>query len=906
LEKRSVLVVGGGIAGIQAALDSADRGFKVYLVEKSPSIGGRMAQLDKTFPTMDCSICILAPKMIECYRHPNIELLTYSEVEKVSGSPGALRVTVRRKPRYVDEEKCTGCGECTKECPVKLPSEFDMGLRTREAIYRPFPQAIPNVFTIDKRGITPCRAACPAGVNIQAYVALTAQGKFEEALEVIRRNNPLPAVCGRVCFHPCEQECGRGEIDEPVAINPIKRFLADYERATKRKAERAPITREEKVAVVGAGPAGLTAAYQLVKKGYATTVFESLPEAGGMLRISLPRYRLPREALDADTRYITDTGVEIRTNTVVGRDITIEALLNDGYKAVFLAIGAGKSRKLHIGGEDLKGVVDALDLLTKASLGGGVELGKRVAVIGGGNVAVDAARVALRLGAEKVIILYRRSRKEMPASPEEVEEAEKEGVEIRFLASPKRVLGKAGNVSGLECVRMKLGPPDETGRRRPIPIEGSEHEVSVDTVVPAVGETPDVFFLPDDIKVTERGTVDVDPLTLQTSCPEVFAGGDVVSGPATVIEAIAAGNRAAVSIDRYLRAEDLRLGREDELELKPIDRSEVPKEGVERKKRQVMPCLPVERRLAGFDEVALGFTEEMAVEEAKRCLMCGGCCECLECEKLCEAEAIVHNQREELLEIDVGAIIVATGFVPFDPSQIKEYGYGRFKNVLTALEFERLVSASGPTGGKLLKPSDGKVAHKVAFIQCVGSRSQTKGMPYCSSACCMYATKEAILAREHDPNSEVYIFYIDLKVFGKGFQDFVDRAVKEWGVKYIRARPGEIREDPKTKDLAVWYEDIIARNVKSETVDLVVLCTGLLPRPENAELAETLGASLDQYGFFKSKDLMTAPLDSEARGVFLCGYCQGPKDIPESVAQASAAAARAAEIVVMQERRSKR
>jgi len=865
-----------------------------------------MAQLDKTFPTMDCSICILAPKMIECYRHPNIELLTYSEVEKVSGSPGALRVTVRRKPRYVDEEKCTGCGECTKECPVKLPSEFDMGLRTREAIYRPFPQAIPNVFTIDKRGITPCRAACPAGVNIQAYVALTAQGKFEEALEVIRRNNPLPAVCGRVCFHPCEQECGRGEIDEPVAINPIKRFLADYERATKRKAERAPITREEKVAVVGAGPAGLTAAYQLVKKGYATTVFESLPEAGGMLRISLPRYRLPREALDADTRYITDTGVEIRTNTVVGRDITIEALLNDGYKAVFLAIGAGKSRKLHIGGEDLKGVVDALDLLTKASLGGGVELGKRVAVIGGGNVAVDAARVALRLGAEKVIILYRRSRKEMPASPEEVEEAEKEGVEIRFLASPKRVLGKAGNVSGLECVRMKLGPPDETGRRRPIPIEGSEHEVSVDTVVPAVGETPDVFFLPDDIKVTERGTVDVDPLTLQTSCPEVFAGGDVVSGPATVIEAIAAGNRAAVSIDRYLRAEDLRLGREDELELKPIDRSEVPKEGVERKKRQVMPCLPVERRLAGFDEVALGFTEEMAVEEAKRCLMCGGCCECLECEKLCEAEAIVHNQREELLEIDVGAIIVATGFVPFDPSQIKEYGYGRFKNVLTALEFERLVSASGPTSGKLLKPSDGKVAHKVAFIQCVGSRSQTKGMPYCSSACCMYATKEAILAREHDPNSEVYIFYIDLKVFGKGFQDFVDRAVKEWGVKYIRARPGEIREDPKTKDLAVWYEDIIARNVKSETVDLVVLCTGLLPRPENAELAETLGASLDQYGFFKSKDLMTAPLDSEARGVFLCGYCQGPKDIPESVAQASAAAARAAEIVVMQERRSKR
>jgi len=865
-----------------------------------------MAQLDKTFPTMDCSICILAPKMIECYRHPNIELLTYSEVEKVSGSAGALNVTVRRKPRYIDEEKCTGCGDCTKDCPVKLPSEFDMKLRNREAIYRPFPQAIPNVFTIDKRGITPCRAACPAGVNIQAYVTLTAQGKFEEALEVIRRNNPLPAVCGRVCFHPCEQECGRGEIDEPVAINPIKRFLSDHERTAKRKVERAPITRKQKVAVIGAGPAGLAAAYQLVKKGYATTVFESLPEAGGMLRISLPRYRLPREVLDADIRYITDLGVEIRTNTVVGRDIAIDGLLKDGYNAVFVATGAGKSRKLQIEGEDLKGVVDALDLLTKASLGGAVELGKTVAVIGGGNVAIDAARAALRLGAKKVIILYRRSRKEMPASPEEVEEAENEGAEIRFLVSPKRVLGKAGKVSGLECIRMKLGPPDKTGRRRPIPIEGSEHEVPVDTVIPAVGETPDVSVLPDDIEIMERGTVDVDPLTLQTSRSEVFAGGDAVSGPATVIEAIAAGNRAAVSIDRYLRGEDLKSGREDELKLKSIDRSEMPKEAREKKKRQVMPCLAVERRLAGFDEVNLGFTEEMAVEEAKRCLMCGGCCECLECEKLCEAKAIVHNQNAELLEIDVGAIILATGFVPFDPSEIKEYGYGRFKNVLTALEFERLVNASGPTGGKLLRPSDGNVAHRIAFVQCVGSRSQSKGVPYCSSACCMYATKEAILVREHDPRSEVHIFYIDLKVFGKGFQDFVDRAQKEWGVKYIRARPGEIRENPETKDLIVWYEDITARNVKSMTVDLVVLCTGLLPRPENAELAETLGTSLDQYGFFKSKDLMTAPLDSEASGVLLCGYCQGPKDIPESVTQASAAAARAAEIVVSHGRGWKR
>jgi len=420
----SVLVIGGGISGIQASLDLADRGFKVYLVEKSPSIGGRMAQLDKTFPTMDCSICILAPKMMECSRHPNIKLLTYSEVLDVKGSAGDFKVKVLRKPRYVDESKCTGCGACAEKCPSKVPNEFDEGLGVRKAIYMPFPQAVPRVMTIDR----------------------------------------------------------------------------------------------------------------------------------------------------------------------------------------------------------------------------------------------------------------------------------------------------------------------------------------------------------------------------------------------------------------------------------------------------------------------------------ENCLKCGLC------KRVCTAGAIDYDQQPREVEVRVDAIIVATGFDLFDPSEIPTYGYGRYRNVITALKLERLLSASGPTGGRLTRPSDGRVPKSIAFIQCVGSRSQ-KDLPYCSSVCCMYATKEAILIKEHNPKCEVYIFHMDLKVFGKGFQDFLNRAMNDWDVKYIRSHPSRIEEDPETRDLLIRYEDTLEGRVKSVRVDLVVLCPALIPRRSNRKLAEILNIEVDEYGFFKSKDPLFSPVDTNVPGIFICGYCQGPKDIPESVAQASGAAARAAEIL---------
>ena len=890
----AVLVVGGGIAGMQASLDLADRGSKVYLVEKLPSIGGRMAQLDKTFPTMDCSICILGPKMISVLHHPNITLLTYSEVKQVSGSAGNFKVEVIKKPRYVDESKCTGCDECTTACPVTLPNEFDMGLAKRKAIYRLFPQSVPNVFAIDRRGTPPCRFACPGGVNAQGYVALIANRKFKEAYDLIRKDLVLPGVLGRVCFHPCEDECERGKVDEPIAICALKRFAVDCaEKIEKEKPEPLPKKYDEKVAIIGSGPAGLAAAYELIKTGYAVTVFEKDSEPGGMARYAIPDYRLPKRVLDEDISYLVDLGVEIRTNTTLGKDVTLEDLKTMGYRAFFLAVGAQKSVRLGIEGENLDGVLHALDFLRKANLGEKVNLGDSIAVIGGGDVAVDSARTALRLGAKKVTILYRRSRKEMPAHQPEVEETEKEGVEMKFLVSPKRILGEKGKVATVECLKMALGPPDETGRRRPIPVEGSEHSILVDTVIVAIGQMLDSSSLPEKI-LTSRRTITVDPVTFETNVQGVFAGGDATLGPASVIDAIACGKEAAISIHRYLRGEDVRAGRPE----KRIKVEKVPKEGIIKKQRKTIPALPVEKRNENFEEVVLGYTEEMAVEEANRCLSCGGCSECRECEKACSAQAVDFNQKPEEITLNVSSIILATGLELYDPAPISEYGYKRYKNVLLSLELERLINASGPTRGELLRPSDNKHPHKIVFIQCVGSRTQQKGFPYCSSVCCMYATKEAILVREHNPECQVYILYMDLRVFGKRFQEFVSRAKDKWGVKYVNGRVATVVEDPATRNVLVRYENTTEGKIENLHADLVVLCPALIPREDNELLAKIFDLELNEYSFFKTEDPLLTSVKTNVPGVFVCGYCQAPKDISESVTQASAAAARAAEVAV--------
>ncbi|MFQ6079600.1 MAG: NAD(P)-binding protein, partial [Thermodesulfobacteriota bacterium] len=324
------LVIGAGIAGMQAALDIADKGFKVHLVEKDPSIGGHMAQLDKTFPTLDCSACIITPKMVETANHPNIHLVTYSDVVNIDGKAGHFKAIIRRKSRYVDMVKCTACGDCVEQCPVSLPNEFDMGLGMRKAIYIPFPQAVPLKYTIDRRGTPPCRATCPVHCNAQGYVGLISQGKYEEALQLIMESLPLPGVLGRICPHPCEAECNRTSLDEPVAICELKRFVAD--RVKMKPPTRRGNERPERVAIIGSGPAGLTAAYYLSLEGYGVTIFEKLPTPGGMLRTGIPEYRLPRDVLDGEIEHIRGLGVEIKTSSSFGEDVSVEEIFGQGFK----------------------------------------------------------------------------------------------------------------------------------------------------------------------------------------------------------------------------------------------------------------------------------------------------------------------------------------------------------------------------------------------------------------------------------------------------------------------------------------------------------------------------------------------------------------------------------------------
>jgi heterodisulfide reductase subunit A-like polyferredoxin len=884
-EEKSVLVIGGGIAGIQASLDLAEQGYKVHIIEKSPSIGGKMALLDKTFPTMDCAVCIFAPKMIETSRHPNINVLSYSQVKSVSGEAGKFNIQIQRDARYIREDRCTGCNDCTEVCPVDIPSDYEMGFGTRKAIYRLFPQAVPNVFTIDKRGIPPCKATCPAGMNVQGYIALVREGKFKEAVELMRQDIPFPAVCGRVCFHPCEAQCERRLVDESIAIRDLKRFASDYELANGIEIPEITEKRDETVAIVGAGPSGLTAAYELAKNGYGVTVFESQDEPGGMLRYAIPDYRLPKDVLAKEIQFIKDLGVQIRTNKILGKDITLEGLRTQ-YNSVLLAIGTQKNREMNIPGEDTHGVIQALQFLNDVNSKRKIKLKGRVAVIGGGNVAIDAARCAYRMGADEVYLIYRRSREEMPAYGYDVVKAEQEGVTFHLLANPVAFNSKDGKISAVECIRMDLGELDASGRRRPVPIEGSEFTIDVNTIILAIGQMPDGESISDSLDVTRESLIVADEISLNTNLKGVFASGDIVLGPSTVIDAIAEGKRAAESIHRYLNFENLTEGRDKPI----IVVKDVHIDGIAPAPRQPMLEHLPGSLLGNFDEIELGFTPEMASIEADRCLSCGGCSDCHECRKVCEPNAIDYNMVDYIEELDVSAIVVATGLETFDPSVIKEYGYGRFKNVITALEMERMLSTTGCTSGELIRLSDEKHPHNVTFLQCVGSRSMKEGYPYCSSVCCMHATKEGILVKEHIPEAEVSLFYTDMRAFGKEFRSFVNRAQEDYGLTYIRAKPAEVREDPDTGNLHFWYEDTLTGEIKKFETELIILSTALTPSKDNPELASTLGVEVDEYGFFVKPDPILSPLSTTRDGIFVCGFCQGPKDIPDAIAEASGVA----------------
>jgi len=468
-----------------------------------------------------------------------------------------------------------------------------------------------------------CQHICPISQDVPSYIGYLAQGKFEEAVKIVLKENPLPLICGRVCDTPCEEKCVAGEWDDPIAIRSLKRFLADYEMKHGVEPDHKPKPeREERIAVVGSGPGGLTCAYYLALEGYKVTIFESLPVAGGMLAIGIPEFRLPKNILEYEINRIKKLGVEIKTNTTIGKDIPLEKLKED-YKAVFIAIGAHKGLKMRIPNEDAEGVLDAVEFLRDYNLGKDVKIGDKVIVVGGGNSAIDAARVAKRLGKETTI-LYRRTRVEMPAIKSEIEEALLEGIDIQYLAAPVNVLSNNGKIEGMECIRMKLSDMDESGRRRPVPIEGSEFKVDVDTLILAISQEPDVSMLVGEngLKVSSWSTLEVDPETLVTNVEGIFAGGDVVSGPNTVTAAMSHGKIAAQMIDKFVCGEKLERKYEVTRPAARVEAVELSEEEVQSLKRPEMPAIPVDQRTASFKEVELGFGEAAAIAEAKRCLRC--------------------------------------------------------------------------------------------------------------------------------------------------------------------------------------------------------------------------------------------------------------------------------------------
>jgi NADH-quinone oxidoreductase subunit F len=469
----------------------------------------------------------------------------------------------------------------------------------------------------------PCQFTCPAGIDVPSYVALIAHGRFEEALNLIREDNPLPSVCGYVCPAPCEAQCRRGEIDQPSAIKYLKRFVSDFVREQGEPSPPAKIYRKEKVAIIGSGPAGLSAAYYLSSEGYPVTVFEALPVLGGMVRVGIPKFRLPREVLEFDIQAIAQRGVTFQTNTRIGKDLTLDELKGQGYQAFFISTGAHQDIRLGIKGEELPGVLSGVEFLRQVALDQKVSLGKRQAVIGGGNVAMDAARTAIRMGSA-VTILYRRTRVEMPAYAHEVAQALDEGVEINFLTQPVEILGD-GKVTGIVCQAMELGEPDASGRRRPIPIPGSEMVLPMDGVIKGIGQIPEplnISISGETLKLTTWGTIEVHPANLSTNIPGVFAGGDIVTGPATVVGALKAGKQAARSIHRYLQGEPL-----EEKARIPIPRMRVePVEMADEERAQLtkpgMPEEPVAKRIKDFCLVELGLSESQCKYEAMRCLRC--------------------------------------------------------------------------------------------------------------------------------------------------------------------------------------------------------------------------------------------------------------------------------------------
>ena len=915
-----VLVVGGGIAGMESSLTLGDMGYKVLLVEKEASIGGKMVLLSKVFPTLDCDSCISTPKMASTAHHPNITVATSSEIEEIiKQDQGGFLVKFNKKSTYVNSAACTGCGECEQACTVARADPFNFDLVAHRAIHIPFPQAVPKKAVMIREGTSPCSFTCPAGVKAHGYVSLVRSGKYEEAFHLHMEDAPLPGSLSRACYAPCEGECTRGKLEGPVPIRAIKRFMVDYYYQKHPEPEySAPDTiQNKKVAVVGSGPAGLSAAYHLARRGYRVTIFESAKESGGMLRYGIPAYRLPNDIVDRDIKNVTALGVQIKTESLV---TSLESLENQGFDATFLALGTMEGMKMSIEGENLDGVTDCMSFLKQANSPDGINLsGQTVMVIGGGNAAIDPARMALRSGAAKVIIQYRRSRKEMPAHDWEVTAALEEGVELQVLKNPKRFIGANGRLNAVESLSMKLGEPDDSGRRRPVPVEGSEQSIPVDLVILAIGLKPSTSPFANELELNRNGTIKVNEETLITSRTSVFAGGDAVTGPSMIVSAIGHGKRAAFFIDRFLKGESLegivfdnRLPATDAASVLARFQSGNGNNGNGSRDKQLLPVVgmatprapisnrpPTEKRelaaaerIKSMAEVELPFSEEEARYGANRCLDCGICSECRQCVKACPAHAIDFSLRDEEHKVEVKTVIVSTGFNLFDAHLKPTYGYGKFPNVVTAMQMDRILAPTRPYN-HVIRPSDGKAPDNIAYVLCTGSRDNTINNPLCSRVCCMYSIKQAQLIMGALPLADITIYYIDIRTFGKGYDEFY-RQAKGMGVYFIKGKVAQINQK-ENGNLDVQYEDIEGDGgLKHMEHDLVVLSTGFSPNIDSLSMFKNSQLEIDSYAYVEEIDEDINPGKTSIDGVFVAGAASAPRDIPDSILHSGAAVAQTA------------
>ena len=889
------LVVGSGIGGMESALKLGDMGYKVLVVEKEPSVGGKMILLSKVFPTLDCASCISTPKMGATIHHPNIDVMTYAEVEAIRGNGGdgngngpvGYHAKIKQKAKFVDEAACTGCRQCEMACNVAVPDEYNADMVSRRAAFIAFPQAVPKKAVISREGVSPCSYECPAGIKAHGYVARVRSGEYDQAFDLVLETTPLVGSLGRACYAPCEGECTRGELEGPLPIRRLKRFIADERYGqSEPKAIEKPEQNGKKVAVVGSGPAGLTAAWQLARKGYAVKIYEKAERAGGFLALGIPAYRLPNEVVDDDISNVTAIGVEIATGVQVDDPAKLK---DDGFDAVLVATGTHKAVRLRVPGEDKDGVMSALTFLADVKLGKNVDLGgRKVLVVGGGNVAIDAARTARRLGAAEVHQASLECCEDMPAHDFEVEEAKAEGITLHDGWGVNHFTGDGKVESAVLKVCTCVFDP--SGKFAPEYDESQQQTVECDVVIVAAGMGADTESF--GLEANPSRTLKADSGTCQTAVPHIFAAGDVVTGPSMITTAVGQGRRAAFMIDRFLQGEGLDASAFDEALPVADKKSVLARQDVYDRREPFESHAAMSAAPTDFSETEAPMTETEASFGASRCLDCGVCSECHACVDACPADCIDFSMREEEIEVEVDAVVLATGFKLFPADAKPEYGYGRYANVITGMQMDRLLAPTRPFNS-VVRPGDGKVPDRIGFIMCTGSRDAQVGNPLCSRICCMYSVKHNQLIMGALPLADVTVHYMDVRAVGKGYDEFYKQAV-DMGSMFIKGRVSKITEKDNG-DLIVRYEDVEGDGgIVEAEYDMVVLAVGVQPNTQVAGLFEDGALALDEYFYVGEADEDLDPGRTNLPGVFVAGSASGVKDIPDSILHAGAAVAQAA------------